>query len=357
VTLANGVIVEQYALSNGAAEITVAAHVDVTVRGVVVADGRFEVPPVTARSAELGAALQRVAPFVRALAVDAGAAAVRARKRAGEERRRRLAAAPYGTAWLTVGERLFPAGHPLEGTILMAPAMPLTSVAIAEPPPSAEASLRVTVTLSGQDPRAAVEAERAFGHVLDATHAAIAVPLREDRAALVEPVPATRVVLAWLVPTATDAERAVLRLAMLAVAHNEVGTVARLLVADKHVAAHVRGFVDLGDRASVAALEIVPAVPHSAAEVEAEVDVGLASFADRGPSPAELVAVKAQHRARVQGERARAGSTAEPRDAALARLARLSDQVEGVTGESLAALVKRALTPGHRIVVVTSPRE
>jgi hypothetical protein len=68
------------------------------------------------------------------------------------------------------------------------------------------------------------------------------------------------------------------------------------------------------------------------------------------------MAVKAQHRARVQSERARAGTTSEPREAALARLAHLTELVEAVTADDVAAVVRRVFMPGHRVVVITNPR-
>ncbi len=234
--------------------------------------------------------------------------------------------------------------------------MPLTSVAIAEPPPRPASALRITLTVTGAVERRALAeaAERAFAGVLD-ERAAVPLPGHEDRVSLSEPWPSARVVFGWLVPSATEPERAALRLAILAIAHQQVGKVARSLLTEKLVAVHVRGFLDLGERASVAAVEVVPAVMHDVADVERETDAALAAFADHGPTPAELAAVKAQNRARLQAEREHAGTTAEPKEAALARLARTAEKTEAVTADDLAALVKRVFVPGHRVVVITSP--
>ncbi len=283
-----------------------------------------------------------------------------ARRRAGEARRQRLAKAPYGTSWLALGDHLFPPGHPLAGTVPASPALPLTSVAIAEPQQSLAVQpslLRITVTAAGPAPRGllAEAAERAFAGVLD-PRATIGVLPREERVTLTEAVPSPRVLFGWIVPSASEPERATLRLALLAIAHNEVGRVAHALTAERRVAVHVRGFLDLGERASMAAIEAVPAVPHDVADVERELDTALAAFAEHGPTDGELAAAKAQHRARVQSEEARAGTTAEPREATLARLARVSAQVEAVSAAELGALARRFLSPGHRVVVVTVPK-
>jgi hypothetical protein len=358
-TLANGVVVERHppVATSAPGEVTVAARIEVT-RGASAGKGGIDVAPIVVRSSELDAAVERAAHAVRVLVADGGEAAALARRSAGEGRRQRLSRAPYGRAWLAIGERLFGASHPLTGTVLLTPAMPLTSVAIAEPPPGPEALLRVTVTVAATAERATIEsaAARAFAAVLEPSKNPVALHPREDRVELSEAVPSPRVAIAWLAPAATEVERAALRATILAIAHNEVGKVARALVAEKHVAAHVRGFLDLGDRASVAALEVVPAVPHNTADVEAEIEASLAALGEHGLSSTELSAVKAQHRARVQGERAHVGTTGEPREAALARLARVSELVDAVASEDIAAVVRRVFVPGHRVVVVTTPR-
>jgi hypothetical protein len=351
--LTSGVIVERKVAP--APDLSVSARVEVRERGGVRAGG-FEVAPIPARPADVVSALTRAAQAIHALATDGGEAAVEARRVANDARRQRLAKAPYGTSWLALGDRIFPPGSPLAGTVLASPALPLTSVAIAEPPGLAGA-LRVTVTVTGPVERGplAEAAERAFAGVLD-TRAAAAILPREERVVLEEAVPSSRVLFGWVAPSESDADRAALRLAILALAHHEVGRVWRALVAERRVAVHVRGFLDLGERASVAAIEVVPMVLHDVADVERETDAALAAFAEHGPTAAELAAVKAQHRARVQAERVRAGSAAEPRDVALSRLSRLSDLVEAVTTEELTALVKRVFVPGHRVVAITRPR-
>ncbi len=348
-TLSRGVVVERRPAQGP--DVVVAARIEVGDR----APGRtFEVPPITVPAADLASALGRAAQAVHALATDGGEAATEARRRAGEARRQRFAHAPYGSSWLSLAERLFPPGHALAGTVPASPALPLTSVAIADVPPPGR---RITLTVTGPSERGALAeaAERAFAGVLDA-RAVVAIPEGEARVTLDENVPSPRVLFGWVALAESDADRAALRLAILAVAHNEVGKVARALVAERRVAVHVRGFLDLGDRAGVAALEVVPAVLHDVADVERETDGALAALAEHGPTAAELAAVKAQHRARVQAELAHAGATGESREAASARLTRISALAEAVTAEELAAVMKRVFVPGHRVVVVTRPR-
>jgi membrane-bound lytic murein transglycosylase D len=354
-TLSSGVVVERKPASEG--ELSVAARVEVVERGAVRAGSTFDAAVVTAPPSDPVGAMARSALAVHALAADGGEAAVLGRRRAGEGRRQRLAKAPYGSSWLALADRLFPPGSALAGTVPASPALPLTSVAIAEPPPSLANLLRITVIAGGPSARGplAEAAERAFAGVLE-PRAMVSVLPREERVTLTEAVPSPRVLFGWVLPSASEAERAALRLAILAIAHNEVGKVAHVLTAERRVAVHVRGFLDLGVRGSMVAIEAVPAVPHDVADVERELDAALAAFGEHGPTEVELAAAKAQHRARVQAEGARAGTTAEPREATLARLGRVSGQVEAVTAGELAVMVKRFLAPGHRVVVVTVPK-
>ncbi len=352
-TLSSGVLVERRPAPGP--EVVVALRIEVGDRGPWRTPRSFEVDPITAPATDLQTALGRAAQAAHALATDGGEAATEARRRAGEGRRQRLAHAPYGSSWLALADHLFPPGNALAGTVPASPALPLTSVAIAEVPPAP--ARRITLTVTGPVDRAALAAaaERAFAGVLD-SRAAVTLPPGEDRLTLEENVPSPRVLFGWVAPSEDEADRAALRLAILAIAHNEVGRVARALVTERRVAVHVRGFLDLGERAGVVALEVVPAVLHDVADVEREADAALAAFAERGPSAAELSAVKAQLRVRLQAEQAHAGTTAEPRDVALARLARTGERAEAVTAEELAALVKRVFVPGHRVVVITGPR-
>jgi predicted Zn-dependent peptidase len=222
--------------------------------------------------------------------------------------------------------------------------------------PAWQAPVRITVTATGNIDRGALAAaaERAFA---EASSPAAAPPLaREDRVELAEPVPAPRIVFGWLAAAPSDAERAALRLAVIALAHEQHGRVARALLAETHVAVRVRGLLDVGEVASVAAIEAAPSVLHDVAEIERELDRALAGFAERGPTDAELASAKEQLRARLQAARARAGTGGEPRDAALARIAKVGERAEAVTADELRALVQKVFAKGRRVVVTTAPR-
>lgn len=358
-TLASGVVIERR--PSPAADATLSARIEVLemVRSTPrPAGAAFEVNAVHVRPADLAAGLSKLAEAVRRRA--AGEAAEEARRRGGAARRQALAKAPYGSAWIALGDRLFGAGRPLGGAVLAAPAAPLQAVVIADAggdSPAFRAPLLITVTASGAVDRAALAAaaERAFADVAGA--APPPAPLaREERIDLVAGVPSPRILFGWMAAAPSEGEQAALRLAILALAHEQHGRVARALVAETHVAVRVRGLLDAGSAATVVAIEASPSVLHDVGDVERELDRAVAGFAERGPTDAELASAKEQLRARLAAARGRAGSDGEPREAALARIARTSDLADRVTAEDLRAVVEKALSPGRRVVVTTRPR-
>jgi soluble lytic murein transglycosylase-like protein len=246
--------------------------------------------------------------------------------KAGEARRKVLEKVPYGSSWLSVGEHLFPAGHPLAGAVLTAPVLPLLSVAIAD---------RVDWAVG----QGAIEA-----------HAG------EERVKLTLPVPSMRVVFAWIGPGAGNGGGAAMKLAMLSLGHHEFGRASRVLIQERHVAAHFRGLLDMGERASVAAFEVVPSVQYDVAAVERELDKVLGDYADKGPTGPELIAAKQQLKSRLDAERGRAGGGGETKAEALARIQRTAEKAEAVTAEELRALVKEVMAADKRVIVTSVPR-
>ena len=337
-----------------AGEVTIEPSVELlepTRTGVRASGQVLRVPASRVPAADLERGLERAGAALRALIQ--GEARVTLRRATSAPRRAQIERAPYGKSWIALADHLFPEGHPLQGSLAAAPLLPLLSVVIAEPPP--QGSLRVTVYLAAADrSKAASLAPRALAGALDLGPASPPFP-REDRVTVTEAVPSPRVIFGWIGPPGDDAASPALRLGMLLLAHDRFGRAARALVSESHVAVHVRGSIENLPRASVVAIEIVPSVKYDVAAVERELDRALAALADQGPSAPELAEARAQLRARLDAERARAGSPEEPKAAALARIARTAALAEAVTSEEVAALVKRVFSPAHRVVVTTIP--
>jgi hypothetical protein len=338
-----------------AAEITIAPSVELfepTRTGVRATGKVLRVPESRVAAGDLEHGLERAAAALRTLIQ--GEAGVALRRAATASRRAQIEHAPYGKSWIALSDHLFPAGHPLEGSLAAAPLLPLLSVVIAEPPPGG--ALRATVRLVGSDRKiAAAIAPRALAGAL--VNGAISPPFpREERLAVAESVPSPRVLFGWIGPPGDDASSPALRLGMLLLAHDRFGRAARALVSETHVAVHVRGSIENLPRASVVAIEIAPSVKYDVAAAEKELDRVLAGFADRGPTDAELVEARSQLRARLDTERGHAGSPEEPKAVALARIARTAAAAESASASDVAAVVKRILSPAHRVVITTEPR-
>lgn len=359
--LSNGVVIERR--SSPSAEIVIAPRVQVATgaRGAPrFGDPSFDAEVVTGHTGGLAAALDRAALSVKKLATGSGYAAVEARRRMGASRRSALEKAPYGGVWLALGDRFFPPGSPLGGAVLAAPSMPFQTITIADPgaeSPAFRAPLRVTIEVTGAVDRRTIEplAERSFADVLS-SRSAIAPRSSEERITLPLSVPSPRIAFSWLVPTETDADRAALMLAVVALTHDEHGRVARALGPETHVAVRVHGMLDVGDAASVLSIEVSPSVLHDVAAVERELDRALLGFASQGPREAELAAAQEQLRARFHAARGRAGTTGDKKEATLARLTRHEQRAAEVTGSDLAALVGKALSKSRRVVVTVGPK-
>jgi hypothetical protein len=338
-----------------ASEITIEPSVELfepTRTGVRATGKVLRVAPSKVPAADLERGLERAGAALRALCQGEAGAALR--RATSASRRAQIERAPYGKSWLALSDHLFPEGHPLQGSLAAAPLLPLLSVVIAEPPP--QGALRVTVHLVAADRAiAAGLAPRALASALERGPVSPVFP-REDHLAVSEPVPSPRVLFGWIGPPGDDASSPALRLGMLLLAHDRFGRAARALVSESHVAVHVRGSIENLPRASVVAIEIAPSVKYDVAACEKELDRVLVAFADQGPTAAELGEAKAQLRARLDVERAHAGTPEEPKALALARIARTAARAESATESEIAAVVKRILSPAHRVVISTEPR-
>ncbi|HTN87122.1 MAG TPA: lytic transglycosylase domain-containing protein, partial [Sorangium sp.] len=112
------------------------------------------VPP---RDLEVG--IDLVAARLRMLLGEASASRVaELRRQASEASRRALERTPYGPSWIALGEALFPAGHPLEGTLIGArgDASAASELLLTESLRRERGAAQATIALSGDVSRAAV---------------------------------------------------------------------------------------------------------------------------------------------------------------------------------------------------------
>jgi predicted Zn-dependent peptidase len=142
----------------------------------------------------------------------------------------------------------------------------------------------------------------------------------------------------------------------------------KVLKEERQLASLVKGALDIGPRASVAAIELSAAVPHELSEVEARMDAEIAALGEAGPTGAELGLAKALLKLRIQKDIASATGPVvanAPRSAVSARIRRmlqpgsaerLMAAIDEVNAAAVKAIVKRTLSKNNRVVVTTNPK-
>ncbi len=290
-------------------------------------------------------------------------------------RRQALMDTPYGQAYVTLCDALFPKGSPLEGTIVGAweDTALARDLLLTESLRQERSIRRASLTIVGDTTRPQVE------KVLEPLVGALSVPMlgeaplaphpREERLVVEDGVPSARSLYGWLIPRESDASEAVMRVLMEILVGTKKPRMDRVLKEDQALASLVKGALDLGVRASVATIEIAPAVPHTLSENEARMDAELAALAQEGPTREELGLAKALIKLRLQKEISSGTGPITPnapRNAVSARIRRLLNPgsaerqlelIDNVNAAAIKSAAKRFLSKGNRVVVTTIPRE
>lgn len=295
------------------------------------------------------------------------------RRLASEPRRRALAETPYGPAYVTLADTLFPPGHPLAGTVLGAreDAAVTRDLLLTEALRQERSASRASITLVGDVNRASAQ------RVLESLLADVGSPLadapvpphpQESRVTVEQGVPSPRTLYGWIAPPEGDKDEASMRVAMEILAGPKHPRLDRALKEEQALASLVKGALDIGPRASVVTIEIAAAVPHDAAEVERRLDAELEAMAAAGPTSQEVGFAKGMIKLRLEKELSSASGPIvpnAPRTAVSARIRkalapgsteRLMEALDHVTPATVKAVVRRTLTRTNRVVVTTVPR-
>ena len=295
------------------------------------------------------------------------------RRRAGAAQRDALEKAPYGRAWVALGEALFPAGHPLEGRVIGAADDPEVArdLRIAESLHLERRTGGAVISISGDVTRAQAEAAlaRALGPLPRDAEAALGPHPREERILLEDAVPGPRLLYGWIAPGEGEPGEAALRVATEILVNPRVARLAKALVTESGLAAEVKGRLDLGPRASVVALDIAPAAGRESSEIDRRLDAELSALASTGPTWNELSLAKVllMHQldreiARIQGKSPAAAAAPVVTSARLREalqpgsLERLRREVEDVSPAAVRGAIRRIFDRRHRVVVTTWPR-
>lgn len=329
---------------------------------------------LTVAPADVDVGIQVAAARARMLLAEGGGAyQAELRRRASEGVRKALTSRPYGPAWLALSGALFPAGHPLEGTIVGTgedePAV-LRDALLLENLRAERSPRRLTLTLAGNVdlPKARALVEAHVGWMLAPADAALQGPAQGQRIVVEQPVLTAAALFGWVVKPEGDPEHAALRVGLDALCRGAGARLERALVSRTGVARSVRCTLDPGPRVGVVAIEVVAASAATSDSVERELRAALDDVRQTGFTRGELGIAKELLRRRL--ERQIAQRNAAPRKGArlevtAARLRavlapgsaeRLLADVESVDTERIDKVLASALDPARAVVVTTERR-
>ncbi len=337
-----------------------------------VAPTNLSTSTMTVGKKDVDAAVELAAARVKLAlgAADADLAALR--RHAAEPRRKELAAAPNGRAWLALSDALFPVGHPLAGSVLGArdDGFSARESLLVDTLGEERARARATITVVGDiDEARAKQLLTAFlGNVGPASMSA-PVPLleHEERVSVDDDVPGPRLLYGFLVPGEGDTGDASARLLVELLENPKVGRLARRLTPGRGPIESANAFIDVAPRASVIALEVGATAGHDL-DAEKRVDAELEAIESEGPTAVEVAAAKVYlklklDKAKKAGEAPPAPAGA-PHSTPIERLRhairpdaidRAIQALDEVSTKTVQALAKRYLAKEHRVVVTTTP--
>lgn len=326
---------------------------------------------VSKRDVDLG--FELAAGRLRLLLGEAtGAPLASLRRLSALPRRRTLEQAPYGPAWLTLGDTLFPQGHPLEGRVLGAreDASVMRDLLLAESFADERSPNRATITVIGDVSRKRVQdlCDRLLIALPAGTPVEVAMHPREERVVVEQNVPNLRALYGWIAPGEENVKmHAAMRVAMWILSSSKGGRLDRALV-EKGYASEVKAHLDAGSHASVAIVDVMPAIPHDLSVVEGRLDAEIDAFIDSGPTSVEIAYAVAHLKSNLKKEIASQGGEVAfnaPKYANSARIRETFDpgataaiiaEYDKMSVQTMKLALRQTLSRHHRVVVTTMPK-
>ncbi|HEY4122245.1 MAG TPA: insulinase family protein, partial [Byssovorax sp.] len=328
---------------------------------------------MTVAPKDVDAAVELAAARVRLAFGDGADAEVASmRRRAAAPRRRALETAPYGKAWLALGDALFPDGSPLAGTVIGArdDAYTAKETLLVDAMAAERARAKASITIVGDvDEARAKQLLSAFLGGSRSAGAPIAPRTSAERISVDDDVPAPRLLFGFVCPGEGDAGDASARVLAELLDDPRVGRLARRLGVGQGAVTAAAAALDVGPRASVFAVDV--AVQRGKEdEVEKTVGDELASLADDGPTGAEVGAAKVYVKLKLEKQRKAESEgslpAGAPRSTPLPALRHALDPgradralkaLDEVTPKTVQALAKSFLARERAVLVVTEPRD
>ncbi|HRI67945.1 MAG TPA: insulinase family protein, partial [Polyangium sp.] len=229
---------------------------------------------------------------------------------------------------------------------------------------------RATITVIGDVSRKRVQelCDRLLISMPTAAPAEVAMHPREDRVIVEQNVPNLRALYGWIAPGEENVKmHAAMRVAMWILSSSKGGRLDRALV-EKGYASEVKAHLDAGSRASVAVVDVMPAIPHDLSVVEARLDAELDAFVESGPTNVEIAYAVAHLKSGLKKEIAsQSGEVAHnaPKYANSARIREVFDpgataailtEYDKMSGQTVKQALRQTLSRHHRVVVTTMPK-
>jgi soluble lytic murein transglycosylase-like protein len=323
---------------------------------------------ITVDNADADAGIELAATRLRLALGDTSAAQLaEIRFRAGDGRRKMLQKTPYGSAWIALGEALFPPDHPFAGTVLGtgSDGGALREMMVAEAMRREHVLARASITVVGDVDELRVRklAESFLASVSAPVDLPIGPHPRDERLTVEEGVTAPRLLVGFLGPGEGEVGDASLRVAIELLENPKIGLLTRLM---GDAASTARADLEVWPRASVATIELAPAHEPEAALLRLTAE--LEKLGEDGPEASAVAMAKWLLHARLQKEKAAGTSSGLPgavHSAGLSRLRhalrpwagdRAAHALDEVTVGSVRAVVRRVLSSEHRVVVLTRPK-
>jgi predicted Zn-dependent peptidase len=200
------------------------------------------------------------------------------------------------------------------------------------------------------------------------TAAEVGTHPREERVVVEQNVPHPRALYGWIAPGEENVKlHAAMRVAMWILSSSKGGRLDRALV-EKGYASEVKAQLDAGSRASVALIDVMPAIPHDIAAVESRLDAEIDTFVDVGPTNVEIAYAVAHLKNGLKKEIAsQSGGIAQnaPKFANSARIREafgpgVSDAImaeyDKMSVQTVKQALRQTLSRHHRVVVTTMPK-
>ena len=196
----------------------------------------------------------------------------------------------------------------------------------------------------------------------------IGVHPREERVIVEQNVLHPRALYGWIAPGEENVKmHAAMRVAMWILSSSKGGRLDRALV-EKGYASEVKAHLDAGSRASVAVIDVMPAIPHDITSVEARLDAEVDAFVETGPTGVEIAYAVAHLKSGLKKELASQGGEVAYNAPRYANSARIREAFGPGTAEAILAefdkmsvqtvkqALKQTLLRHHRVVVTTVPK-